>query len=450
MEDNASSTLSPPPPTDLFDVDDIITDAPQRPAPSRPSRSPIPARTLSSIALGRRPKPSSDSPNFLGHSFRYEGQRYTIRERSAVKRGGKASHIWQHASELVSAKHRSTSWLCTICWNKGSVVLFSLSNTSRPRAHLLEKHQIFSSDQQAVENNEAAQTASIAISVLQQQMQGAHQRPTQLTVDKTLSSVIEWIIAARSPFSCVELPEFRNMVMVLNPQLFDYIYKSGNSVRKLVLTTFQHRRMKVINDLQSAQSKIHLSFDLWSSPNSLALCGVVAHYLTADFRSQALLIGLRSVQGAHSGENIAETVLEVVQEYGIADKVGYFQADNAGNNDTCVRAVLRIIAPSASATQRRLRCYGHIINLAAKAFLFGKDPDAFEVEVDNLKKLELEVRHEEELLILWRRRGCVGKLHNIIIWIRKSSQRRDAFMELGKDDNPYMKRKWLFSILNNS
>jgi hypothetical protein len=47
-----------------------------------------------------------------------------------------------------------------------------------------------------------------------------------------------------------------------------------------------------------------------------------------------------------------------------------------------------------------MRCYGHVINLAAKAFLFSDDPDAFELEIENTEKLKLEIRHERELLTL--------------------------------------------------
>jgi hypothetical protein len=132
----------------------------------------------------------------------------------------------------------------------------------------------------------------------------------------------------------------------------------------------------------------------------MALCGVIVHYLTDNLKARSLLIGMKRVQGAHSGENIAESVLKVVQEYGIAEKIGYIQADNAGNNDTYVAAIFNEISPFTEPVHHRLRCHGHIINLAAKAFLFGDDPDAFELEIDNLRQIKLEAKHERELLAL--------------------------------------------------
>jgi hypothetical protein len=60
---------------------------------------------------------------------------------------------------------------------------------------------------------------------------------------------------------------------------------------------------------------------------------------------------------------------------------------------------------------------GHVINLVARALLFGKDPDGFaedteEIADDLLRKMKQ-----------WRKAGPVGKLHNIVVWLRSSSER---------------------------
>jgi hypothetical protein len=43
---------------------------------------------------------------------------------------------------------------------------------------------------------------------------------------------------------------------------------------------------------------------------------------------------MKELARVHSGSNLSSTLLETVLEWGIKHKVGYFQADNAGNNDT--------------------------------------------------------------------------------------------------------------------
>lgn len=108
--------------------------------------------------------------------------------------------------------------------------------------------------------------------------------------------------------------------------------------------------------------------------------------------------------------------------------IGYFVTDNAPNNDTAIEALLKHFFPGMTEQRRRarrLRCLGHVLNLSAKAFLFGTEYDAFERDVENVVYRDL-----VKELKLWRKRGPVGKLHNIIIFITRSPQRRGKFAEI--------------------
>jgi hypothetical protein len=126
---------------------------------------------------------------------------------------------------------------------------------------------------------------------------------------------------------------------------------------------------------------------------------------------------------------MAQILTTVVEEYQLAERLGFFTLDNADSNDTCLRILLRTLNPDASngeLEQRRLRCYGHIINLVAKSFLFGDSADAFEFEQDVNRSLGRELQELEN----WRRKGPVGKLHNVVIFIRRSPQRRELFIRV--------------------
>ena len=95
------------------------------------------------------------------------------------------------------------------------------------------------------------------------------------------------------------------------------------------------------------------------------------------------------MHGPHSGENQAEVIIQVIDEFNIQSRIGYFVTDNAANNDTAIDAVVAYYFPHMTPKQRvgrRLRCLGHVINLAAKAFLYGKEFDAFEKDIDTVKE----------------------------------------------------------------
>ena len=185
MDNSTVSALSSPP-TDILDVDSISIDE------TRPSEASTPASTSLSLHCGRHSRPSTVSPQFIGYLFQNNGIRYTIHERTAIKRGGRSSHIWRHGTELFLLKQRYINWMCNICWDKGSAVIMSGSNTTRPSRHLLEKHQIRSDGQIEIgENSETVQAVSAPKSVLQQHIEGAQQRPSQLSVEAVLLALIQ-------------------------------------------------------------------------------------------------------------------------------------------------------------------------------------------------------------------------------------------------------------------
>jgi hypothetical protein len=190
---------------------------------------------------------------------------------------------------------------------------------------------------------------------------------------------------------------------------------------------FEKQKLEIKKELATARSRIHISSDLWTSPNRLPVVGIVAHYLDKNLKVQNHLIGMRRVSGTHSGENIAEAMIPVLQEMGVVFRLGYFIGDNHDANATCLRAICRRLRPDIKdPDSRRVRCLGHILNLAAKAFLFGKDADAFE-DATNSKR---EKGHIAELRKEWRKKGPVGKFHNSILHIRASPQRQEEFAEL--------------------
>lgn len=234
--------------------------------------------------------------------------------------------------------------------------------------------------------------------------------------------LIQLVVSMHIAFNIVENPAFRALLSQFSSTLAAWIPNNGNILRSWIMKAFHNRKILIAEDLRTAKSNIHLSFDMWTSSNSIAFVAVLAHYIDDNMKLQTTLIG----------EVIAEQVVQVIQEYGFEKKLGYFVLDNATSNDTCVEAILREIRPDLMRKERRLRCIGHIINLAAQAFLYGKDEEAFTAEVYGT----LAIADVKKQLDVWRKKGPIGKLHNIVTFIRRTPQRREQFrsMEVSQFD----------------
>jgi hypothetical protein len=112
----------------------------------------------------------------------------------------------------------------------------------------------------------------------------------------------------------------------------------------------------------------------------------------------------------HIGIALTRTLYKKLSSYGvISNRIGWFVANNALNNDTYLKALSDLL--KFKATKRRLRCVGHIFNLIAHSILFGIDnanlkPISDAIYDDNILSLEL---------AKWHVKGLIRKLHNLML-----------------------------------
>jgi len=148
--------------------------------------------------------------------------------------------------------------------------------------------------------------------------------------------------------------------------------------------------MTMKSHFQAIPFRIHLSFDLWTSPNHRSFLGIVGHWATQSGQLVSATLGFRRFFGSHSGVNIAETVIKVLDTYQITSKLGYITIDNATNNDSALVELSKLLALRNIPFRpeiMRVRCFGRIINLVlVKGFLWGSDWEAFEKEVNQAEE----------------------------------------------------------------
>jgi hypothetical protein len=97
----------------------------------------------------------------------------------------------------------------------------------------------------------------------------------------------------------------------------------------------------VVQELSQAVSKVHLSFDGWTTKGGKkGFLSIVAHYVKADGKLCDLPIALPQLTGCHTSERMAEVVLTILQKFCISPrKVGYFVLNNASNNNSTIQAI---------------------------------------------------------------------------------------------------------------
>ncbi|KAL9561290.1 hypothetical protein ACKAV7_014645 [Fusarium commune] len=277
-----------------------------------------------------------------------------------------------------------TYWACSKCDECGKSSLFVATNTTSPIEHLRRSHMITEADGNAYEDSSRADSQPPS-------KRRCLELPTaRSNVNKAKELTVGWIVTANLPFTAPSNPYLRRMLDLHDASLAKEVPWSRQSSQRLALA---------------------LTCGLLQT--GTLFLGLHAHYLDASYQVQSRLLALRRVWGAHSGDNQATTIYDIFGEYGIRDRIGAGVCDNVSSNDTCLASLYRQLSPAMAEEDirnNRTRCFGHIVNLAARAFLWGEDPDSFEREAFT----EAAFQVEERELRLWRKRGAVGKLHNIV------------------------------------
>ena len=203
------------------------------------------------------------------------------------------------------------------------------------------------------------------------------------------------------------------MLGIFDPNLAAQLAWGRSSFYNDLLKLFKEKKAVIKADLQAALTAIHLSFDLWTSLNRHLMIAIFGHYIDKCGCPQDRLLALKHQLGAYSGENIAATLRGLITDWELDILCGVVVSDNVSNNDTCVAAFFKSLELEMDENDIkacRIRYFGHILNLIAKAFLSGIDSNSFDPQVDP-QQLEADLQH-------WYKTGPIGKLYNIVKYIR--------------------------------
>jgi hypothetical protein len=74
--------------------------------------------------------------------------------------------------------------------------------------------------------------------------------------------------------------------------------------------------------------------------------GVVAHYANNTFKNRTVMIALKRLYEAHSGENMGYLLIEIINDFDLKERLKYFVTNNISSNDTCVHYILTFLFPN--------------------------------------------------------------------------------------------------------
>jgi hypothetical protein len=185
--------------------------------------------------------------------------------------------------------------------------------TSSAIDHLKEKHNI--SKDSPIEAPPSARSTQPSIDGYCEVSAERNRSVMAFDLDVFIGLLLLLILNRTLPLSLMDAPKFRQLLIYLQLRLRHSI-PSTRSLGRFIELTYDSTQKHVELELQSAFSRVNLSFDLWTSPSRrLSLLSVVAHYLNDKYEPCTVLLALPRITGAHTATSVATQILALLSHF---------------------------------------------------------------------------------------------------------------------------------------
>jgi hypothetical protein len=211
------------------------------------------------------------------------------------------------------------------------------------------------------------------------------------------------IVARNLLYNCIKWPELCSLLIIYNPAINPILINSHTTIPFIIKQSYKERKAEVKAEMRDSEHQIHLSIDGWSAPNRRKYLAVCSHFVNRDGDLKKYTIGLKEMAAGTGGDEQAAVLIQVIQDFEITDKLGYIVGDNHTSNDKlCRKLEEHFISEGRTdwkASQRRIRCQGHVINLIVQAFLFCKSKQAIDDAITSVAETNSFKNNIKDLLV---------------------------------------------------
>ena len=122
---------------------------------------------------------------------------------------------------------------------------------------------------------------------------------------------------SKRPFNIVKDRGYQSLMKTGRPE---YYIPSPATVSRDVKKVFVNARKRLARMLQEHDGELNFATDTWTSPNHKAFVAVTVHFEINGVPMQ-MLLDMVEVATSHSGVNLAAAFAQVLEDFGISDKV---------------------------------------------------------------------------------------------------------------------------------
>ena len=149
--------------------------------------------------------------------------------------------------------------------------------------------------------------------------------PKQMAFQDSLLQ--DFIVQGNMPLNIVETGWFKRFIATIDEKL---TCPRSYAIRSKISTLFDQKK-KQLQAILSDAGWLSITLDLWSDRRMRSFMGITVHFLGADMKQRNYLLDMSQFDKSHTGDNIVDHCLSIIDTMGLRQKICFIVTDNASN-----------------------------------------------------------------------------------------------------------------------
>ena len=234
----------------------------------------------------------------------------------------KRSSVWEHF--ILKEVDGKKKVICNLC----NSALSYMGGTSCMKNHLQARHPAaLGTDNLGKEGSGGARMIG-ATADMRNFVKTGGPKMSQQRYALINQKLAEMCAIDYRPISIVNGKGFKSLIATLEPS---YVVPSHTTIRNYVHRSYVEAKDTMLKVIES-QNCIALTTDMWTSHATQGYITLTSHYINDNWQLRSQILATRNVSDRHTGENIAQAIKGITEEFNIKE-VSCITHENAANMD---------------------------------------------------------------------------------------------------------------------
>lgn len=150
--------------------------------------------------------------------------------------------------------------------------------------------------------------------------------------------LVKMMVQHGYPPAMVEDAGFVAFVSSLHP---DYVLPSKSVTEGMCLKKSENLKVKLRAEMQKHDSKFSFTASTWTSPQGDTFVSLAANWVDPDWKFQNKLLSVKSYSSTPTGEEISESLFQILQDWNISQKILSFTLNRGLFESTTITSLAR-------------------------------------------------------------------------------------------------------------